>query len=275
MNIKNILLNKYKSFIYSRKGGNFEKRFNFLNKLVMQYPIKIEYDKSIDLYEIKDKYNLNIYLSVPARVERFNHGISHRLDYLINEYMVNNIGIKNGDIIIDVGANIGEFTMGVQRKWDVTIIAIEPEKKEYECLCKNTKQTNTTTENIALYSKPGEMTIYSKNSTNDTSLFKIENYESKRNIYVDTLDNVIDKLKINDSIKLLKLEAEGAEPEILMGAKRSLKRIEFVTADCGPERGLNKETTLVQVTNILKDNNFDLINYYHKRDILLFKNKTI
>ena len=39
-------------------------------------------------------------------------------------------------------------------------------------------------------------------------------------------------------IKLLKVEAEGAEPEVLLGTAKILKRIEFISVDCGPERGL-------------------------------------
>ena len=47
-----------------------------------------------------------------------------------------------------------------------------------------------------------------------------------------------------EKIKLLKLQAEGAEPEVSKGSLNSLKNIKFITADLGPERGLNQESTL-------------------------------
>ena len=46
-------------------------------------------------------------------------------------------------------------------------------------------------------------------------------------------------------IKLLKLEAEGAEPEILLGGLDKIHLIDYICADVGPERGLSYETTLV------------------------------
>ena len=43
---------------------------------------------------------------------------------------------------------------------------------------------------------------------------------------------------------LLKVEAEGAEPEVLQGLKKNLSRVEFITVDCGFERGLNQKSTI-------------------------------
>ena len=77
----------------------------------------------------------------------------------------------------------------------------------------------------------------------------------------------------NVKIKLLKLEAEGAEPEILLGGLKVLPQITYISADVGPERGLSYDTTLVQTVNILKDHGFELIKMGHPRIVCLFKNK--
>lgn len=47
-----------------------------------------------------------------------------------------------------------------------------------------------------------------------------------------------------DKIKILKIEGEGAEPDILQGAASILDRLEYICVDCGPERGLAKDSTL-------------------------------
>jgi hypothetical protein len=44
-------------------------------------------------------------------------------------------------------------------------------------------------------------------------------------------------------IALLKLEAEGAEPEILQGAQKTLENTVAIAADLGPERGIDELRT--------------------------------
>ena len=76
----------------------------------------------------------------------------------------------------------------------------------------------------------------------------------------------------NDNIKLIKLEAEGAEPEVLKGASKTLRRTHYISIDCGPERGLEQEAVLMPVLENLKQFGFEIIGYYHKRGIFLFRN---
>ena len=64
-------------------------------------------------------------------------------------------------------------------------------------------------------------------------------------------------------IKLLKLEAEGAEPEIVQGIGEKLDLIEYISADLGFER--NRESTFAPVTNYLLERNFEVINIYPSR----------
>jgi hypothetical protein len=73
-----------------------------------------------------------------------------------------------------------------------------------------------------------------------------------------------------ERIKLLKVEGEGAEPEILFGAVDFLSRIEFISVDVGPERGIEQATTRSEVFNFLQDNHFKLIleNPYHRKTAL-------
>lgn len=78
---------------------------------------------------------------------------------------------------------------------------------------------------------------------------------------------------IASTIKFLKLEAEGAEPEILIGAVNSPPHIEYIAADLGPERGLSQENTVVAVCNYLFTRNFELLNVYPRRQVYLFRNK--
>ena len=71
-------------------------------------------------------------------------------------------------------------------------------------------------------------------------------FDDKTKVPVDRLESYV-----SSKIKLLKLEAEGAEPEILEGLGEKLNLVEYISADLGYERGVHCESTLVPVTNYL------------------------
>ena len=88
------------------------------------------------------------------------------------------------------------------------------------------------------------------------------------------MDNIINSEKYQ-LIKLLKIDAEGAEPEILMGASKLLHKIKYITVDVGPERGLLEESTDKETTEFLLNNNFTLLYENRERQTILFENKNI
>ena len=73
------------------------------------------------------------------------------------------------------------------------------------------------------------------------------------------------------NIKLLKIDAEGYEPEVLEGAVNTLKEIEYVSVDFGSERGVKQENTVAEVNKIMYENNFHLYKFSEFRIIGLYK----
>src|SRR5690554_2671058 len=149
--IKNYLVERIKSYVYHNYGNKFIRKFNILNKIYLKYPLKIGFLSNSNCYYANDNKGYKIFYSVPQRTERFKNGILNRLEYLYNEYIMDGCKINDGDIIIDVGANIGEFSMALNNKFKVQILAIEPEEKEYKCLKLNTENTNTISKQVALW----------------------------------------------------------------------------------------------------------------------------
>lgn len=235
----------------------------------------LKYDKKKGLYRFSDSEDDTIYYTVPARINRFKFGIDKRLSVLANQYLIGDIIFNENDIIVDVGANIGEFSLHLCRKYNLTSICIEPEKNEFNCLLENLSNYKFKAFNLALWHEKTTMTLYQKNKTSDSSLLEIDNYTNKITVQTTTLDFLIEDIGDQSNIKLIKLEAEGVEPEILMGSEKTLTRTEYITVDIGPERGLKKDTTLIPVNNILIKNNFELIGYFHKRGIVLYKNSAL
>ena len=95
---------------------------------------------------------------------------------------------------------------------------------------------------------------------------------NKRDKYDDLLALFLNNQFLN-KIKLFKLEAEGAEPEILLGCEPILHNIEYISADVGFERGIKQKSTLPEVNNFLMKNGFELVKNGRSRIVCLYKNK--
>ena len=74
------------------------------------------------------------------------------------------------------------------------------------------------------------------------------------------------------NIKLLKVEAEGAEIEVIKGSIGILNNIEYITGDFGFERGIEQSETYTEVKKIIEKNNFELLKVSEQLTAL-FKNK--
>jgi FkbM family methyltransferase len=156
----------------------------------------------------------------------------------------------------------------------INVISIEPEKEEADCCDLNVYGGERRTIRKALWSEPGERALFSKNESGDSSLFEIDSFESTTTVPTTTLAAVLEERNVS-RLKLLKLEAEGAEPEILVGAKDHLHKIEYISADLGPERGLKQESTAAPAINFLLARNFELIDMHCDRITFLFRNTAL
>lgn len=187
--------------------------------------------------------------------------------------MLDLINFSEKDVVVDVGANTGDLYLYFKRKnIQLRYLGIEPGRREFIALRSNVKGECL---NIGLGNEDGPLNFYYKPDTGDSSLVEMAGYKEIYTVEVKRLDTVFkDLFKNVQSIKLLKLEAEGFEPEILQGAVEILSNIEFISADLGFERGILQETTAPVVVNFLLENNFELISIYHTRTCILFRNKS-
>jgi len=197
----------------------------------------------------------------------YEHGVRKRAQSLADCYFLNEIEFNDGDIFIDCGANVGDLKIWFDlNRINITYIGFEPSPIEYNCLKENVKPS--VVYNVGLWNKPGQLEFFVSSQGADSSLIEPLSFEEKIKVPVDRLDSFI-----NSKVKILKLEAEGAEPEILEGLGDRINLVEYVSADLGYERGIQCESTLVPVTNYLLERGFELVNISHKRICALYKNK--
>jgi FkbM family methyltransferase len=256
--------------VFSVEGAEFVDRFSFYNRLYWKLPYELTWDAANGVYRATAR-DTTVSFARKERVWVYKRGVTERLDTLARIYMLRNVPLADGDWVIDCGSNIGEFSRCVGRKAQARIIAVEPEQGEARCIPLNVPGV-TAVINKALWKTAGTIDFYSKNDSADSSIFEPEDYDRKFSLPATTLTEVFAQHGI-DRLRLLKLEAEGAEPEILDGGGDLVERIDYISADVGPERGLAKETTLAQVANYLYSRGFELVSVNTPRLICLFRNR--
>jgi FkbM family methyltransferase len=202
------------------------------------------------------------------RISRVIHKKSKIFDSIFYEYCLDNLVFSDDDVIVDCGANVGELNYSLFFKgFKVNYYGIEPDEKVFECLTLNKISGKEKLFNFALSDKVGSKKFYLDTKGANSSLVYFGQNEHK---IINT--TTLDALDLPKKIKLFKLEAEGFEPEILLGSVKTLKNIEFVTVDFGSERGIKEEHTMVEVNELLIQNNFKLIAFNNNRMTGLYKN---
>jgi FkbM family methyltransferase len=171
------------------------------------------------------------------RSQRYVSGISQKQVALASKYGVPQFfNPQRGDVVIDIGANVGEFSRHCGAL-GARVFAFEPDPSVYACLTHNVAHyADVTTIEKALWSVEAELPFFSAFDTADSSLIKPDaNLRGVATIKAVPLDSVA-ALQSSPEIALLKMDGEGAEPEILQGATRTLRRIRRIAVDCSPER---------------------------------------
>ena len=131
---------------------------------------------------------------------------------------------EKGSIVIDVGAHVGTYTLKAASRVGNTghVYAIEPSPTSYALLKHNIKINsfkNITPLNIALSNQNGKQKLYLANKPSHATVVN----PSNKYVKVDSrkLDDIIQQ-HTSKRIDIIKIDAEGAEKEILLGALNTL-----------------------------------------------------
>lgn len=155
--------------------------------------------------------------------------------YLSGEksWMKRQLESKEAPIVLDVGANIGNYSKEILKINPKAIIyAFEPHPETYDFLKKNIVADNFITLNFGVGDRKDELVLYdyeSKSGSEHASLYKaviedLRKSPSKGNkVQIIKLDDFLTEQKI-DCVDLLKIDTEGNEFKVLLGAQEYLKK---------------------------------------------------
>jgi FkbM family methyltransferase len=167
--------------------------------------------------------------------------------------------IKPGMTVVDIGANIGAHTLIMSKLVgpEGKVIAFEPCKLNHDVLLQNciiNKCSNVDIYKLGCSDKDNEMYIESRwnhSSVEDNYgcivLQQSPSLDDDEKIIVSSLDNILK----NNKVDLIKIDAEGMEDKVLLGAKNTIL--------------LNKPNMIVEIhpteLNVVKNIITDTLNY--------------
>jgi FkbM family methyltransferase len=141
--------------------------------------------------------------------------------------------LRKGDIFLDVGAHVGKYTIQAAKIVGDKglVISIEPHPLNYQVLNKNillNQLRNVKHFNIAGWNESCKLKFYYSKSSGTHSckkdtlvlLGKVHPKRKFVNISAKPMDDIIKALKVN--VNFIKIDAAGAEFEVLQGLKQTL-----------------------------------------------------
>ena len=262
-------------FHYSNLSSNHSSIFleNFINFL-RRVKIKFFFEKKNNLFYVEENYKKITFNNKIRGIDLYRDGISKRSEKIFSSYCLEKISFSKNDIVIDCGANYGDLNLKLSSLIEPkNYIGIEPNPSDFEMLQLNTNNKSKLI-NKALGNVNGKFPFYVSAIEADSSLIQPKYFSEIIHVPVIRLDKLIEELNL-DKIKLLKVEAEGFEPEILEGLGHKIEICEYIAVDGGYERGKNNEQTFTDMTNYLIDKNFKMIDIYLPWCRALFLNKKL
>jgi FkbM family methyltransferase len=201
----------------------------------------------------------------------------------------------NIDVIIDVGANIGQYGSELRNiGYKGRIISFEPTKEAFEKLQKTVaKDSLWEVHNVSLGERDGESTInISKNSVSSSILNDLPQltesapeatFIKKETIQIKKLDSIFNNLQINNKNVYLKIDTQGYEKMVLEGAVASLENIIGIQIEMALIPSYEGSLTFEEMSSKLKNLGFKLTTiesgHYNKKtgkllevDGVFFKN---
>ena len=175
----------------------------------------------------KSRYGMMIYNKNDAYIGR---SIEKYGEYSELETVIFDQFVQPGQLVVEVGANIGVHTLFFSRKvgTEGLVLAFEPQRIVYQTLCGNlaiNSITNVFCWNTAVGAENGEIVVPALDykQENNFGCIELETNIDGETVAVVTIDNL--KLPKCDVIKI---DVEGMEEAVIKGAAETIKQFKPV-----------------------------------------------
>lgn len=198
-----------------------------------------------DIYVLK---NLGEIKEVPggtweiAQKYGWDYAVYHEIFNLRDYYLNRERRIFPGDVVVDLGANIGVFNRWAYSEGASKVISFEPDKRYFDLLSLNSDPRSILF-NAAISDKMGEDFIHESPHLGGSSLFDFDDCLRKYKVRTYTLDYLFDSGLI-DKIDFMKIDIEGGEIGALKGiSDKNLRKVKAISMEYH-HQALNRDNEL-------------------------------
>jgi len=199
----------------------------------------------LGLYLATDKFGSHAF-SHPKRIWTIWEGLEYSGASLGRDYFADHIDFQDDDWIVDVGANTGDLSLFFKGQGaSVNLISFEPAPAEYKAMSYNLEhathlKSQQAHQTAAWNESAQNVEFHLMSAHGDSSLIPLADATETVKVPTARLDEVLE----DRPYKCLKLEAEGAEPEILEGALTISPSIVGSNAGCASNRPCQRWPTI-------------------------------
>jgi FkbM family methyltransferase len=144
------------------------------------------------------------------------YAIYHEIYNLQDYYLERRKKIQEGDIVVDLGANIGVFTRWAYSQGASKVISFEPDKRYFKALSMNS-DPKTHLFNAAMSDKMGVIDLYESDHLGGSNIF-VSNTTNAVHYPIRTYTlNYLFEAGLVNHIDFLKIDIEGAEQLVFSG----------------------------------------------------------
>lgn len=169
--------------------------------------------------------------------------------------------LNDFDVFIDIGACIGEYSIWLAGQGK-KCIAFEP--VNFKAVYKNielSKQNGKIKVFTCGLGSRKERVFFQVLAENTGASYRDPDAKEEPNVQIETFDSLIDQFDIKDSDRvLIKLDAEGMEPEVIAGAKEFIRRQKQLTFIYEQFQGDNKTDEALQAVTAFEIKDIDEAN---------------
>ena len=193
---------------------------NFGLKLIYPFIYLGSWNKKEVVYNVNNKAKFKLRVNTIDKLVLLE---TWKTDSYINEAF----NIKKDDVVVDIGANIGAFSiLAAKNASNGKVFAYEPNKKNYSLLLKNKSLNNLhnlLVLNLAVAGEKGHVDLFI--SKLNEGAHSIYDADSKKSVKVKSI-RLRDIFAMNNlkKINYLKIDAEGAEYDILLNTPAEIIR---------------------------------------------------
>jgi len=203
------------------------------------------------------KYGFSVYFNLKDRILELD--VNATWEDMESTFIVHNL--KEGAVFVDVGANIGYFSMLAAQQKAGKVLAIEPIPKTYNMLNMNIEYNMFTDVieplNIALGSKEHTAKFICSLGPKNHMEYEVDDIHRDLptiNVNVTTLDNLLNYRKEISRIDFIKVDIEGAEYSFLMGARKTIEAFKpIIMMEIEEHRLVKYNVTAENIFNFMND----------------------